>query len=191
MKVAIFAFVCLVPVPVVVQAQELRAAPLDAAELAAKLNIYIQKFQVEFTEPVFAKVLLREENAVSSFQTTRPAKVFVISFEAIPSELAVEKPKQISFRANVTGTDTGQGTFASANRSVVPDPRFSRESFSVASPYFLKFVKGSGNEAKVTHLPLDAEICLFEYQLDGKIEKAPKLIKIQGCVTFSAKPNTP
>jgi hypothetical protein len=188
MKVALLTVVCLVSSFRFVHAQELRTEPVTAEELAAKLNIYIEKFQAKFTEPVFATVLLREGNAVSSFETTKPAKEFAISFESMPSEIAIEKPRQISFRGNVTGKDGVIGTFASTNRGVSLDARFSREGFSVGNPYLWKLAASSGGVAESAQLPLDEEICLFEYRLDGKIEKTPTSIKVQGCILFSKSP---
>jgi hypothetical protein len=185
MKAALLAIAFLTIVPRLVCAQELREEALTAADLADKLHIYIHKFEVKFTEPVFATVILREGTPMSSFETTRSAREFAVSFEAIPSEIGVEKPTQISFHANVTGRDGEMGTFASTNRTVVMDPRFFKEGFSLSNPFLLKFLPRPGSQPAPTQLPLDEEICLFEYRIDGKIEKTPAPIRVQGCLMFS------
>jgi hypothetical protein len=185
MKAALLAVAFLTIVPRLVCAQELQEEAVTAADLADKLHIYIHKFAVKFAEPVFAIVILREGTAMSSFETTRPAREFAVSFEAIPSEVVVEKPKQISFHANVTGRDGEMGTFASTNRTVVMDPRFFKEGFSLSNQFLLKFPSRAESESVHAQLPLDEEICLFEYRMDGKIDKTPAPIRVQGCLVFS------
>ncbi len=169
-------------------AQQLRETPLDAAELAAKLGIYIYKFQVSFSEPAFATITLHEDEKESSFETTRPAKDFSISFEATPSELAAKNPKHVSFHGNITGLEGKDGTFASVNRDLEVDPRMFREGLSVGRSYLDKLTPSSPAEPKETALRLDEEICLFEYTITGRIDKTPAHKGIRGCVTFSKSP---